>query len=369
MPSTDLVKEAERLMVICNACRYCEGHCAVFPAMEMRVAFPAEDLRYLANLCHNCGACLHACPYAPPHPFDVNVPRVFDALRRESYAHYAWPKFLAPLFQRNGLATAVMTAASCVIFTVAGTVLAGPEALRRHLGPGAFYKVVPHWAMVLLFGLTFGYALIALAAAVQAFWRDCGVPRRHLPAWVHNRATRDSMTLRYLDGGGDGCTYPNEKPSMSRRWWHHFTFYGFLLCFAATCVAAVYDWLGHPAPYPWWSAPVMLGTAGGIGLVIGTVGLLVIKADSDRAPNPRTGMDVSFLFLLLLTSVTGFLVLFFRTTSAMGILLLIHLGVVMGLFLTMPYGKFIHGFFRYAALARYAVERSNSAEQAPSKVV
>jgi len=369
MASSELVKEAERLMVICNACRYCEGHCAVFPAMEMRLTFSAEDLRYLANLCHGCGSCFHHCQYAPPHEFNVNVPRVFDALRRETYARHAWPGFLAPLLERNGLATGLITAAACIVFVVLGAALVGPTSLRPHLGPGAFYAVVPHRVMVLVFGLAFGYAVFALAMACRRFWRESGEPGHQLSAAVHNRATWDSASVRYLDGGGDGCTYPSEAPSMSRRWYHHLTFYGFLLCFAATCVAAALDWLGHPAPYPWWSAPVVLGSAGGVGLVVGTIGLLALKARSDRVPYPRTSIDVSFLLLLFLTSVTGFLVLFFRTTAAMGTLLLVHLGAVMGLFLTLPYGKFIHGFFRYAALARYAIERSRTHAEAPEEVI
>ena len=364
MASADVIKEAERLMVICNACRYCEGHCAVFPAMELRLSFSAEDLRYLANLCHGCGSCFHHCQYAPPHEFNVNVPRVFDQLRGETYARHAWPSFLAPMFRRNGVATGVATALSCIAFVVVGAALSGPTALRAHEGPGAFYKVVPHGLMVVLFGLAFAYAIFAMALACRRFWRESGEPGHRLSASAHRRATFDSASLRYLDGGGDGCTYPTETPSMSRRWYHHFTFYGFALCFAATCVAALYDWLGNPAPYPLSSAPVVLGSAGGVGLVVGTIGLLAIKARSDAAPFPRTGMDVSFLLLLLLTSVTGFLVLFFRATAAMGMLLLIHLGVVMGLFVTLPYGKFIHGLFRYAALARYAIERSKKPDGA-----
>jgi citrate/tricarballylate utilization protein len=57
--------EAARQLQICNACRYCEGFCAVFPAMTRRLEFGAADVHYLANLCHGCGACLHACQYAP----------------------------------------------------------------------------------------------------------------------------------------------------------------------------------------------------------------------------------------------------------------------------------------------------------------
>src|ERR1700761_8164057 len=43
--------------------------------------------------------------------------------------------------------------------------------------------------------------------------------------------------------------------------------------------------------------------------------------------------------------------------AAMGPLLALHLGVVFALFITMPYGKFVHGIYRYAALVRYARER------------
>ena len=94
MPATEIhptaaLREADRLMTICNACRYCEALCAVFPAMELRREFSAGDLNYLANLCHGCGACYYDCQYAPPHEFAVNVPVALAELRTETYRRYA----------------------------------------------------------------------------------------------------------------------------------------------------------------------------------------------------------------------------------------------------------------------------------------
>ena len=68
-------------------------------------------------------------------------------------------------------------------------------------------------------------------------------------------------------------------------------------------------------------------------------------------------MDVAFLVLLFSTSLTGLLLLAFRETSAMGTLLVIHLGFVAGFFITAPYGKFAHVIYRYAALVRYSIEQ------------
>src|SRR6218665_1134390 len=73
--------EVARQMQICNACRYWEGFCAVSRAMTRGLEFGKADIHFLANLCHDCGACLHACQYAPPHEFAINVPRTMTRLR------------------------------------------------------------------------------------------------------------------------------------------------------------------------------------------------------------------------------------------------------------------------------------------------
>src|SRR5204863_4009895 len=104
----------------------------------------------------------------------------------------------------------------------------------------------------------------------------------------------------------------------------------------------------------------------GVMLVAGTSGLLFLKWRSDREPADRqmATMDVAFLLALLVTSLTGLLLLIVRDTAAMGTMLTIHLGLVAALFITMPYGKFAHLFYRYAALIRNSVEARATAPAA-----
>jgi citrate/tricarballylate utilization protein len=362
MHGSKILTEADRLMTVCNSCRYCEGLCAVFPAMEMRRSFSDGDLNYLANLCHACGACYTDCQFSPPHEYNVNVPQTLAIARAESYAAYAWPRALSGLFARNGLAISIIAALSVAAFIFGFAALIDPEVLHGvHTGPGSFYKLMPHNVMAVLFGAAFLYAILALIMGVRAFWHDIGEPvGRSADAGSLFQAMRDAGELRYLDGGGVGCFNEDDRPTDRRKIFHHLTFYGFLLCFAATCVGTLYHFLlGREAPYAWWDLPVVLGTLGGIGLVIGPLGLLTEKAKRDPVlvDEARKGMDTAFILMLFLTALTGLALLLWRETSAMGPLLALHLGVVFALFITLPYGKFVHGIYRYAALVRYARER------------
>jgi citrate/tricarballylate utilization protein len=364
LPSTDLIKEAGRAMVICNACRYCEGFCAVFPAVELRRTFSDQDMKYLANLCHNCRDCYYACQYAPPHEFALNVPKALAEVRLETYQEFIKPGFLSGLFRPNGFWVGLITAltlAFVLLLTLAYQDLS--VIFGTHLGEGAFYKVIPYMVIVIPSSAIALYIAITLLIGLTRFWRETGGKLSELiDLRANKRAIWDAMTLKYLEGGGGGCNYPDERFSMARRWFHHMVFYGFMFCFASTSVAMIYDHFLHwEAPYPFLSWPVMLGTVGGVAMLIGTGGLLYLKVKMDSAPasSQAYGMDVGFLVLLFLTSLTGLLLMILRETPAMGILLSIHLGVVVGFFITMPYGKFVHAVYRYLALVRNAIEQAN----------
>ena len=349
--------EVARVLQICNACRYCEGFCAVFPAMTRRLDFPVVDAHYLANLCHQCGACLHACQYAPPHEFAVNVPRAMAQVRRQTYRRYAWPAALGRLYQRSGLTLALALAAALALFLTLAAALHG--GLWRAVPEGRFYDIFPHGLMVALFAPVFLWAALALGVGVRRFWRAQDPGPASAAAAVE--ATHDALRLRYLDGGhGEGCNNADDAFTLARRRFHHFTFYGFALCFGATAVATLYHYaLGWPAPYGWGSLPKLLGGTGGVSMLIGTAGLWrlnrqrhALQQDPEQVP-----MDRGFIALLALTAASGLLLAWLRGTAALPLLLCLHLGTVMALFATMPYGKFAHGVYRAAALLKYAIER------------
>ena len=353
-----LTPEAEvaRQLQICNACRYCEGFCGVFPAMTRRLQFQPADTHFLANLCHNCGACLHACQYAPPHEFAVNVPRAMARVRQESYTRYAWPGFLAQLYQRNGVTFTLVLTALLAIALYTWGMQAAPA------GAG-FYELMPHNTLVAIFAPVFLLALLSMGVTLWRYARDIATVTTQAPTdtRAQAQAAHDALTLRYLDGGhGEGCNNSDDAFSHARRHAHHLTFYGFLLCFAATSVATLYHYLGGwSAPYDLPSLPKALGALGGVMLCLGTATQCVLKyrrhpLQGDPAQNTT---DYGFMVLLFLIAASGLWLWSWRGHAHLALALAVHLGAVMVLFLTAPYGKMVHGFFRLLSLARHAVEQ------------
>ena len=355
MPSAH-VSEVHRVLQICNACRYCEGFCATFASMTRRLEFTPKDIHFMANLCHNCGACLHACQYAPPNEFGVNIPQAMAKVRLETYTNFAWPRPLGVLYEKNGLALTMAVSLGIGLFFLA--LLQVNQGLLNTNTDGNFYAIFPHNALALVFGIVFLGAIVAMVISSIKFWQTIASDPATLLAG--SDALQDALTLKNLGGGHQaGCNEADDAFSLLRKRFHHLTFYGFMLCFASTSVATLYHYLfGWQAPYGYTSLPVVLGTLGGIGLVIGPVGLLYLnmKRHPLHGDKNQKPMDIGFITSLLSISITGLALLAWRETSYMGILLALHLGFVMGFFLMMPYGKFAHGIYRSLALLQNAIE-------------
>lgn len=360
-PLEDLIEEADRQLSVCNACRYCEGYCAVFPALELRTAFAAGDINYLANLCHDCRGCYQACMYTEPHPFAINLPELFTKVRTQTYVDHAAPRSLGRAFLKSRRALVLASLLALAVVVLALLASQGFGALgETHSGPGAFYDVISSGAMIgsgLLLGL---FAVGVLGVGLVRFWRSIGGTWQEATRIDIWRTTiSEAARLRWLDGGGDDCYVPDpDQPSPWRRRFHHLVAYGFGFAFLATVAAAVAEhFLGKLPPYPLVSVPVISGLLGGVMIIAGCAGLLAARRPVEPT---QDSLGKVFIFLLLITSISGCLLLAIRETSLMGSLLAFHLVCVFTLFLLVPYGKFVHAFYRFAALMKSAGERQTT---------
>lgn len=334
--------------------------------MERLPVVAEGDLTYLANLCHDCRACYQACMYTPPHPFAVEIPQLMSAAREGSYEQFARPRLLARAFA-GPAPLAVLTLAGTAAFVLLAWVAGQARAIFSPTNQTtSFNDVIPYAFMVVPFLLLTFFVIAAISWGFAAFWRQShGPPLRSLSVW--STAAREIATLRWSKGGGDDCYYPDaEEPSATRRWLHHLTAYGFLAAFVSTSLAAFYrNILGEESPYPYAHPVVLFGLVGGIGMTIGTSGLLVLKRRATPLGTPREDkMNKAFIVALDAASTTGLALLFLRDTRAMGALLVLHLGTVVALYLTAPYGKFVHAVYRSAAVLRSAAERAAEATAA-----
>ena len=348
------VEEARRQVRVCNACRYCEGYCAVFPAMFSQRSFTDVDLCQLAQLCHNCRGCYYACQYTEPHEFALNLPAALAELRVEDQIRLSWPSGLAKMFHRSGVAmTSALVVGTAVLFW-AVSALPGDG--------GGFYSHLSHTARVAIFTPAFLLPLVALGVALKRHWREIGGARTTFSQW--RDASLAAATLRNLSGGAaNGCNFEKEdRYSQARRHAHAAAMWGFSLCFASTASGTVlhylFDW---PAPYPFMSPPKLLGVPGGILLTAGTAALAILKVKSDSKLGAKNtwGGEMAFTLLLGFVGLSGLALYAATGTMLVAPLLAAHLGAVLTFFLTLPWSKMAHGFFRFSALLRDAQRKAS----------
>lgn len=346
----DLLNEARRQANICNACRYCEGYCAVFPAMHEQRMFSDGDLTQLANLCHNCQGCYHACQYTAPHEFNLNLPAALAVVRNDSWATFSWPQPVARTFQKSGgmISLALVLGFAALFLAI--------RALEN-AGSIGFYAALSHVAMVSIFLPAFTLPFISLAIGLRRYWHYVDGEKICLRDITHACSAAAKMT-GLAAGHGDGCNFEDEdRFSHARRYAHQMVMYGFLLCFAATVSGTMLHYLLHqPAPYPLFSLPKLLGISGGVLLTLGCIWMFHLKMRSDKTLSDVSawGGEMGFILLLGFTGFSGLALYAAGEHWLMPPLLALHLGAVLTLFLLTPFTKMAHGFFRLAALIRDA---------------
>ena len=223
--------------------------------------------------------------------------------------------------------------------------------------------------MVSVAAATFSFALVALIAGAVRFWKGTASAAR-VPGARARGGARSSTWPRCATwaAAATGATSRTRSSLQARRVSHHALFYGFALCFASTTVAALYDHgLGRLSPFPFASLPVLLGTVGGLGMTVGTAGMLWFKFAADPEPGAPRLLGTDFALHPPHPADRGDRARAPRPArdGAMGTLLAVHLGCVLALFVVMPYSKFVHGIYRGAALLRNAVEQARPPRARP----
>lgn len=341
--------EAVRQLTICNSCRYCEGYCNAFQALSRYRSFDQQTVSHLANLCHNCRGCYYACQYTEPHEFALNIPAVLANVRAQNWEQHIRPSALSRIMQVSLWPYVFLTILFVLLFlTVFGISLYSSEP---------FYTSIGHTTLVMVFLPLFILPWFSLVGGLKRYWRSVGGQK--LQKSDVSQALSSAASMKQLSGGqGQGCNYEQgERYSSSRRWAHQATMIGFLLCFASTSVATIYHYVfGWVAPYSLYSLPKLLGVTGGLLLSAGCAVLFVLKNQADKrlGSSERRAGEYAFIGLLFLVSTSGLILYWAGGTPIASASLIVHLAVIATFFVSIPYSKMVHGFFRLAALSREA---------------
>jgi nitrate reductase gamma subunit len=314
----------------CYGCAECTESCptqadpASFMAAARRYAVASYDRTHLAYLLATSRAfaivfvvglvgLLAAFMYAARKPVDGSTLALFEFVPSE-------------LIHNLGIvAMAVMGVAAAVgLFEMVRRVLRGPRPKLRAAAGAAFYAVGTE------------------SIAQTRFRKDCA------------DATDATDAAEAAEPGASTA-----RPWYSQRWFIHFaTMWGFLGLLFATMANYGLELLGVKAtgtPVPIWYPVRLLGTLAGAALIYGTSVLIARRLrKSDRSSAHSTTSDWTFLWLLWVSGVTGFileLALYLPSAPAWGYgVFLIHVAVAMALVLLVPFGKFAHVFYRPIAL-------------------
>jgi citrate/tricarballylate utilization protein len=286
---------------------------------------------------------------------------VLSEIRVADYRRLVWPARVPRILSGwTGVFTGALIPAALLVAVAA--VHAGWGGIVSYRDqPRSPYSLVPYPFLVGVMLAACVFSLAVMGVAARRYWREVGGTPGRFTARAVLKSAWYAATLRYLRGGGQECSYPEDDvPSPARRYLHSFVAYGFGLCVVSTAAAAILqDLLGEQPPYPFISVPVIAGTLGGIGLIVGCAALLVLKSRASTVTGAArmTVKDYGLLVALLFLALSGIAVLLTRDTAAYGIVLLVHLAAVAEAFAMAPYSKFVHIVFRGCALIRDNLER------------
>jgi quinone-modifying oxidoreductase subunit QmoC len=354
----------------CFQCATCSVVCelssgpAPFPRKEMIWAQWGLKDRLVADpdiwRCYQCNDCSTRCPRGA-RPGDV-----LAAVRAQAIRHYAIPQFMSDWVNQPRFLPLLLVVPAILLGLA--LLLRGPIEQAMHFEPprGFYAQFVPHWLLIGFFSLFVGLAVVLALAGVVRFW---GNMRR---ADTSQGGAGEVRTLLGSVGRTVASIFRHDRfgkctNRASRRTVHLLAFYGFLALFATT-VWAVMDLyvnprlLGIASLYPFdMTHPIkILANVGAVVLIVGCVKALWDRTGQRAGDAVSTSFDWIFVWWLLGVGVTGAVIevvrLAVELVGSSGLettaytIYFIHLVLVFGLLVYLPYSKFAHIVYRTAAL-------------------
>jgi quinone-modifying oxidoreductase subunit QmoC len=362
----------------CYQCATCSVVCGLstesspFPRKEMIWAQWGLKDRLVSDpdiwLCHQCNDCSLRCPRGA-RPGDV-----LAAVRQKVIEHYAFPSIMGRLV--NSVRAIPLMLVLIPALLIAGALLVrGPiEAALDYTDPHGheFYAhFFPHWLLIAFYTSLTLLTFSGLIVGLFRFWGGMKATDAALgkgePVLGFVPSLIKAVTAVFTHGRFGNCT--DQAP---RKTAHFMAFYGFLALFIVTSWAVLDLYLmpliGIPARYPFGLMHPMkiLANVGGILLIVGGGKAILDRKNAPVDGNHQsTSFDWIFVWLLLLVGVTGFVVEVFRFVAegsagaeayAGGLAFpaygfyFVHLVLVFGLLVYLPYSKFAHIWYRTAAM-------------------
>jgi quinone-modifying oxidoreductase subunit QmoC len=363
----------------CYQCATCSVVCGLsnepspFPRKEMIWAQWGLKDRLISDpdvwLCHQCNDCSLRCPRGA-RPGDV-----LAAVRQKAIEHYAFPSVMGKLVN-SARAIPIMLILVPAILIAAALLIRGPVEAAFPVLVGAhaheFYGYFfPHWLLIAFYTsltlMTFGGLIVGLMKFWGGMKANDATMGRGAPVRGFVPSTIRALTELVTHDRFGSCT--DQAP---RKLSHLMAFYGFIALFIVTSWAVIDIYLmpffGVATRYPFDLLHPMkiLGNVGGILLIVGSARAILTRKNAPKdGYHQSTTFDWIFVWLLLLVGITGFSVEVFRFVaeaatgeeayaSAFALpaysIYFVHLVVVFGLLVYLPYSKFAHMWYRLAAM-------------------
>jgi len=352
----------------CYQCGTCSVVCPIstdadpFPRKEMIwVQWGLKD-RLLTDpavwLCHQCNLCNTYCPR------DAKPADVMSSLRDYSITHYAVPEFMGKAMSQAKYLP-LLFSFPAFIFLAVLTLLGNLTSLPT--GQIVFSKFMPIIYIEIIFSLGVGAAIVAAILGGVQYWKGMSgsslaagntEPIKGLIPTLFDVLMHRKFRQCEEDRVGMRESYKSHLHKS-----HLAVFYGFLgLVITTTSVGIGIYVFGYLTPWPLWHPVKILGNVSGAAVLIACGVFLYRRLKDKEKAGKSTYSDWLFLWILALTTLTGFLSEILRLADIPPLaywVYFIHLVFIFSLLVYIPYSKFAHLVYRFVAML-YSSSRASS---------